>query len=213
MRYSSVVRRITAIVVLAMGVFACAQIVPSHEIPAKPDHINAGIKVGDTVEILTKDGEFRRFVVTNVGANTIEGPSEIILFGDISSLVLRSFEAPTHPCAVGVTVGCSVPEIVLLLSSEFKQQAEKFHPACVTHDFCYRHGFATYGATREECDRIFHEDMKASCSGNSTLDLIDFEQSAICRIAADQTYNTVRRYGEPHYQTGSSSYCEFRGGP
>jgi len=197
---------------LAMGICACAQVAPSHDIPVLPDHINAGIKVGDTVEILTKDGSFRRFVVTRVGVNTIEGDSDIVRFGDITSLVLRSFEPPTHPCAVGVAVGCSVPEIVLLLSSDFKQQAEKFHPACVTHDFCYRHGFATYGATREECDRIFHEDMKASCSGNSLLDLVDFEQSAICRVAADQMYNSVRRYGEKHYQTSGSSFCEFRDG-
>jgi hypothetical protein len=204
----------TAAMLILMGaVCACAQVVPSHDIPVLPDHINAGIEVGDTVEILTKDGEFRRFVVTRVGVNTIEGDSDLVRFGDITSLVLRSWEAPTHPCAVGVAVGCSVPEIVLLLSSEFKQQAEKFHPACVTHDFCYRHGSATYGATREECDTTFHEGMKSACSGNSLFDLVDFEQSAMCLIAADQTYNSVRRYGEKHYQTISSTYCEFREGP
>ena len=123
------------LVIASLAICGCAQIAPSHDIPPKPDHINAGVQVGDTVEITTKDGTYRKFVVTNVGANAIDGPTESIPFGEISSLVKRSWEAPTHPCAVGVAVGCSIPEVVLLLSSDYKQQSDKFHPACVTHDF------------------------------------------------------------------------------
>ena len=203
----------SAIIIAALTVCACAQIVPSHEIPAKPDHVNAGVQAGDRVEITTKDGRHREFVVKDVSANSIEGPLETIPIGEISKLVKRSWEAPTHPCAVGVTVGCSVPEVLLILSSEYAQQADKFHPACVTHDFCYRHGFATYGTKREACDNNFYEDMKAACAGSSGLDRFDIEQYTICKLAANQTFKAVRRYGEPHYQTLASSYCEFRDDP
>jgi hypothetical protein len=203
----------TVIIMAAMAACACAQIAPSHEIPVKPDHINAGIEAGDTVEITTKDGETRKFVVKEVGTNSIEGPSETIPFSQISKLVKRSFEAPTHPCAVGVEVGCSIPEVVLLLSSEYEEQAEKFHPACVTHDFCYRHGFATYGASRDECDNTFYDNMKAACGGTFSIIVVDFEQSAICNLAARQTFNVVRTYGEKHYQSSGGSYCEYRDNP
>ena len=201
------------IIMAAMAVCACAQIAPKHEIPVKPDHINAGIKAGDTVEITTLDGETRKFVVKEVGSNSIEGPTESIPFSQILKLVKRSFTAPTHPCAVGVQVGCSIPEVVLLLSSEYKDQADKFHPACVTHDFCYRHGFATYGASRDECDDTFYENMKASCGGAFGFIVGDFEQSAMCNLAAMQTFNVVRTYGDKHYQSTGGSYCEYRDGP
>jgi len=203
----------TVIIMAAIAACACARIAPSHEIPVKPDHINAGIEAGDTVEITTKDGETRKFVVKEVGTSSIEGPSETIPFSEISKLVKRSFEAPTHPCAVGVEVGCSIPEVVLLLSSEYKEQAEKFHPACVTHDFCYRHGFATYGATRDECDNTFYDNMKTACGGTFGFIVVDFEQSAICNLAARQTFNVVRTHGEKHYKSTGGSYCEYRDDP
>ncbi len=203
----------TLIIVAAMAVCACARLTPSHEIPVKPDHINAGVQVGDTVEITTKDGKTREFVVTKVGTSSIEGPSEIILFREISMLVKRSWEAPTHPCAVGVAVGCSIPEVVLLISGDYKDQAEKFHPACVTHDFCYRHGFATYGASRDECDSNFYDNMKTACAGAFGFIVLDLEQAAICNLAASSTYNAVRAYGEKHYKTTGGSYCEYRDDP
>jgi hypothetical protein len=202
--------KIVAITIAAMSVCACAQMAPSHEIPAKQDHINAGIEAGDSVEITTKDGTYREFVVKDVGPNSIEGPAETIPFGEISKLVKRSWEAPTHPCAVGAPVGCSIPEIVLILSSDYAEQAEKFHPACVTHDFCYRHGYITYGVSREACDDTFYADVKKACAGPYGLDLLDIEQSAMCKLAADQTYNAIRRYGEPHYQTTTGRYCEYQ---
>jgi hypothetical protein len=194
----------------AVFLCACAQLVPSHEIPAKQDHINAGVQAGDSVEIITTDGRHVEFVVTDVVANGIEGPSETIPFGEIDKLVIRSWEAPKNPCAVAAPVGCSIPEIVLILSSDYAKQAEKFQPACVAHDFCYRHGYITYGESREECDNTFYADIKKACAGPYGLDRLDIEQSIICKLAADQTYNAVRHYGEPHYKTTTGSYCEYQ---
>ncbi len=193
--------------VLASG---CASVTPSHNIPVKTEYIDAGIQAGDTIEITLKDGEEMTMEVVSVRMDAIEGPDGDISISDIQSIVKRSWELPGHPCEGDEPVGCSVPEVVLLLSAEYKEQAAKFHPACVTHDFCYRHGNATYGATRKECDTAFLADMKKSCSGIGGLDILDLEQYSICRFAADQTHGVVRLKGEPHFRTSTSSYCEYK---
>jgi hypothetical protein len=205
--------RIGVIAVLAVAPYGCSHVVPSHDIRAKPEYIRAGVQKGDSVEITTKDGKYREFVVEDVGTDAIEGPSETIRFSEIQSIVKRSWKEPTHPCGGGIPVGCSIPEVVLLLSEDYKQQAEKFHPACVTHDFCYRHGFATYGATREECDDVIYTDMKKACAGVGGLGVLDVQEFGICQLAANQTFEAIRRHGEKHFQTAMSTYCEYREDP
>ena len=202
--------RIIAIGLVVATLCGCAQVVPSHEIRAKPEHIRAGVQVGDSIEVTTRDGQYREFEVTNVSVNTIEGPTETIPFSEITHLVKRSWKTPEHPCGGGKPVGCSIPEVVLVLSDVYKEQAEKFHPACVTHDFCYRHGFTTYGAKRDECDQAFYTNMKSACGGMAGLDRFDFKGYGICQLAARQTFEAVRRYGEPHYLATTGSYCEYR---
>ena len=70
-----------------------------------------------------------------------------------------------------------------------------------------------YGATREECDDTFYDIMKTACGGTFGLFVLDFEQAAICNLAARQTFNGVRTYGEKHYKSTGSSYCEYRDDP
>jgi hypothetical protein len=33
--------------------------------------------------------------------------------------------------------------------------ADKFHAACAQHDYCYRYGYATYGRSKDDCDKRF----------------------------------------------------------
>jgi len=198
------------LLVLLVVVCACAQVVPSHDIPAKPEYIRAGVKPGDSVQITTRDGEVHRIVVEEVTADAIRGPETKVRFSDIEKLVKRSWSIPEHPCGGNKPLGCSIPEVVLVLSDEYGQQAEKFHPACITHDFCYRHGFATYGETRAQCDDNFYADMRDACKGWSGLGRLDVSDYAICEAAARQTYDAVQRYGAKNYRDKSSSYCEYR---
>ncbi len=193
------------IAALLISAYGCSHVVPSHDIRAKPAYIQAGVQSGDLVEITTKEGNYRDFVVKDVGTDAIEGPSENIRFNEIESIVKRSWKEPAHPCGGGVPVGCSIPEVVLLLSGDYKRQAEKFHPACVTHDFCYRHGVATYGVTRDECDTAFYSDMKKACKGWGGLDLLDIQAFGKCQLAASQTSEVVRRRGEKHFQSTTST--------
>ncbi len=196
--------------ILFAGLVASCAWTPLHDIRPRPDYITAGVQVGDTVEIETKDGEQLKFEVTEVSASAVIGENENVAFSDIAKIGKRSWTKPEHPCGGGKPVGCSIPEVVLVLSEEYADQASKFHSACVTHDFCYRHGLATYGTAREECDSVFYEDMKKECGGTKGLDVLDVPNYAICQVAARQSYEAVRRYGEKAYQTTNSTYCDYR---
>jgi hypothetical protein len=114
------------------------------------------------------------------------------------------------PCGGLEPLGCSIPNTVRVLSDDLLQQADKFHPACVTHDLCYRYGAATYGLDREECDTEFYTAMKAACSGTGNLGMLDPEGFAKCQLAALETYEAVRKHGEKHFQTTTSTVCEYR---
>ncbi len=116
----------------------------------------------------------------------------------------------TPPCGGSQPLGCSIPTAVLVVSKDYEAQADKFHAACVTHDLCYRHGEATYGMTRKECDVEFLDNMKAACSGFKGLGVLDPEEFAKCQFAAKQTYEAVRTHGEKHFQSVSSTYCAYR---
>lgn len=202
--------RMVLIAIVLILVTGCARTVPSHDIPVRKEYIEAGIQAGDAVEITMIDGEEKSFEVVDVRTNVIVGPDGDIPISDVQSIVKRSWTQPGHPCGANEPVGCSIPEVVLLLSDEYSEQAAKFHPACVKHDFCYRHGYATYGDTRELCDEQFLEDMKKACGGASVLNLLNAKGYGICSVAAGQTYEAVRRKGEPHFRTRTSTYCEFR---
>lgn len=199
------------LILLCVLLASCAniQLKHAHDIPVRNDYIKAGVQPGDSVEITLKDGEVRKFEVVDVRFNVIEGPDGEIHISDIQQIVKRSFQTPGHPCGGNEPLGCSIPEVVLLLSEEFNEQASKFHPACVTHDFCYRHGYVTYGETREQCDADFLRDMKEACGGLGGLSILDLQNYSYCTTAAQQTYNAVRLKGEPHFRTSTSSVCEY----
>jgi len=76
----------------AIGAYGCSAVTPSHDIRVKPEYIQAGVQTGDLVEITTKDGKQREFVVEDVGTNAIKGPSETIPFSEIQSIVKRSWQ-------------------------------------------------------------------------------------------------------------------------
>lgn len=186
---------------------------PSHGIPVTSDYILAGVQAGDTVEITTKDGVEETMEVVAVSAAGIDGPDGLIPITDIDGIVKRSWKTPGHPCGNNEPVGCSIPEVMIVLSKDIEEQAETFRPACETHDYCYRHGFATYGARREECDTQFLEDMYDNCDGPAGLNKLDVPGYSICLAAATQMHDMIRRKGGAYFRTTTSTYCEFRREP
>jgi len=198
----------SALILLALS--GCAPLAPSHEIPARPDFIHAGVQVGDTVDINLKNGEKRSFTVVAIGPDWIQGNEEQISFVDIEKLVKRSWTVPGNPCGTEKPAACDIPAVVRVLSDSADEYAERFHAACVTHDYCYAHGLATYGATRQECDDIFYEDMKRTCLGPAGLGVIDPENFSECQLVASQAHAAVQRFGEKHYLSTTSTVCEYR---
>lgn len=183
---------------------------PEHEIRPRPDFIQAGVEPGESVEIVTNDGNTHSFEVTAVTPTALEGATQRIEYADIKSISKRSWKEPRHPCAGTEPLGCSIPEVVLALSEIHQEQKKKFHNACVSHDLCYRNGYATYGIDRETCDSEFYDDMKAECTSGGGLSVLDIKALGICQLAAVQTYEAVRRYGEHAYRTTTSTYCEYK---
>ena len=198
------------IAILAFCATSSCGYAPAHEVRTKPEYIKADVKPGDKVEILTRQGAAVEFEVTDVELDALAGDGVRVSFGDIEKLTKRSWREHEHPCGGGLPVGCSIPSVVTAISSEYENQINKFKAACVLHDFCYRHGHATYGVSREQCDETFYENMKDACGPVGLLAILDAKDGASCRIAAKQNYEAVRRYGEEHYLTTTSSVCEYR---
>lgn len=207
LRYPPNMFRIVLIAFVSATLMSCASITPEHEIRMHPDHIQAGVQKGDTVIVTMNNGKVYTFEVVRVWPNSIEGPFGPILFSEITSITKRSWTTPGHACGGNKPVGCSIPAVVTLLSVEYETQAQKFEPACATHDFCYRHGYATYGDNREDCDATFYDEMKDSCNDGLNIDVLDL---GMCKIAAKQTFAAVRKYGEKHFETSGSTFCEWR---
>lgn len=112
-------------------------------------------------------------------------------------------------CNTGGPPACSAPRVVTLLSEFHDRYREAFHGACVQHDLCYRHGLATYGFDRAECDARFLDDMRRKCRHWTNLDPADRLE---CEGAALHFEDMVRLYGEDRFED-PGNYCEYLGPP
>jgi hypothetical protein len=199
---------------MAISALAACAYAPEKEIQAKPAHIEAAVEPGQQVVIETMSGETKEFEVSTVGNGMLEGINgEQVDYSDIDRISIRTWKEPTHPCGAGRPVGCSIPKVVTAISGYYEGYKERFHPACVQHDFCYRHGAATYGRIRQDCDDQFLRDMNQVCGDSGgilgLLDADSYRERAECRFAADQLYLAVQEYGEDAFLTTTSSYCEY----
>lgn len=198
---------------LAVAVLLAA-CVPAHPVRPYPDHIRAGIEPGDRVEIVTHDGQEHAFIVERVTATGLAGDGRDVAYGEIAEIRRRSWQEPAPLCGDSLPLGCSVPKAVIVTSDFHEEYARRFRRACVQHDFCYRHGHLTYGTSREDCDRRFQADMQAECQPDiSMTGVLKIESVTDCRLAADQMYLAVRQFGEQHFRTATSTYCEYDGPP
>ena len=189
---------------------ACSAVTPKHEIPIRPDYIRAGIKVGDRVDVTTQSGETASLVIKSVEKDALVGEQKSYRFSELAKITKRSWDPPRHPCEGNKPLGCSIPQVLTVFSDAAEEYSDRFHDACVTHDLCYANGFATYSATREECDEIFQANMQAECKGPGGLGILEPEAFATCRLVAQQIYDIVRTYGKKHYKLSTSTYCEYR---
>lgn len=197
------------ILTLLTLIVACSY-TPKHQIPVHPLFVEAGVKPGDEIEIITTDGERLRFVVIDVSDETLTGKDILIPMEDVESLFIHSWSKPPHPCGAGRPVGCSVPEVVSTIEDGLEN---RFAASCARHDYCYRHGYATYNLDRETCDERFLEDMNKECGqSGGLLDMLSIEgikEQTKCRALAKSMHAAVRRYGAPAFLTTTGTECPY----
>lgn len=109
----------------------------------------------------------------------------------------------------GAGVGCSIPAAAEFLGFEKSKSMApvslQFRQACVYHDYCYRHGEATYGYTKEDCDFALQRFSYRLCrqieGGMSHED---------CETRAKKVLLGVRLFGSSSFNHGGdSSFFEF----
>jgi hypothetical protein len=179
------------------------------------DFVQAEIRPGDKLRIETLDGRQIRMTVTAVRNDRITGDGKTVALAEISRLEKQSKTPPANPCSPQVSLGCSVPQWATMLHSSQAHYMEFFYPSCEQHDYCYRHGLATYGHRKEACDYRFLQDMQDQCNPDNFTEMLlrAGESYATCGAVAMEFYLAVQKYGANRYRDNTSTYCEYDGPP
>lgn len=208
-RRLSVFLRIPLLCSLIFLTTACS-LVPKQEVLPYSDHVAAGLKKGDQVEIVLHDGHKISMTISEITVNSISSEDERVFLSDIASLSRQSWRATANPCDDGGPRGCSIPILISVLSEFHAEYGSQFRNPCTKHDFCYEHGLLTYSYSREDCDEQFLGNMQSYCTNEYKLDLVTRSE---CMFAADQMHAAVRLYGEQYYAGVTGQYCEYAGPP
>jgi hypothetical protein len=206
------------LVILAL-VSVCFACVPTHNVKPLPDFVDKAIQPGDKVIITTKAGETIEFVVSEVTNEMLIGQDHRVALADVETLGKTSWKRPPSPCGGEKRLGCSVPLPVSLTSDVYAHYRRHFYDACAQHDYCYRHGFRTYGLDRDACDAEFLENMLKSCPAPSRfgigefLDTMSVDSRNTCLSTAQEFHVVVQRFGESDFQSDTSTVCEYNGPP
>jgi len=171
------------------------------------------------VTVTTKQGTRQIFVITEIQHDVLIGPNARVFLADLVDIKKHGGERPPSPCGGDEPLGCSVPWLIALASDDHRVYEGSFYDACAQHDYCYRHGFASYGRDRDACDREFLEDMLALCPKEATssfgkiVEALDETTGGrrTCAEMANQFHAAVRQFGEDRFKTTGSSYCEYDG--
>ncbi len=197
---------------LALGLLlACAPLQP---VRPYPEFIRAAVIPGDRVEITMQTGESYRVQVTRVEKYALIAGDQQFNFAEIARIGVRSWARPDQACGGDRALECSIPPALFPLVEPVDELLGVFDPACVQHDFCYRHGAKTYAKTRLACDEEFKQNLLTICASKNLFDQFELStNSASCRLIGHQMYRAVREYGERNFLSTNSTYCEYDGPP
>lgn len=214
-RLAKVTRKLV-LLALASLCLACA---PTHNVKPLPDFVDKAIQPGDKIIVTTKSGETAEFVVSEVTNETLIGEGHRVALEDIETLGKTSWNRPPSPCGGDKGLGCSVPLLVSLASDVYDHYRRHFYDACAQHDYCYRHGYRTYGLDRDDCDAEFLDNMIKTCPAPSRfalgeiLDAMSVDSRGTCLSTARDFHTIVRRYGGDEFHSDTSTVCEYNGPP
>ena len=206
--------------IVALAAFWAAGCAPSHPVKPLPAFVDMAIQPGDRVEVKTFTHDVYKFEVAEVtGDALVSKKGRGFPLAEIIELRKISWDKPPSPCGGEKELGCSVPLLVSFISDEHSHYRERFYTACEQHDYCYRHGERTYGFSRDYCDAEFLDNMRAICPPEQRTvfgfirDLTgdNVESRTVCLQVANDFHLAARNYGEKHFQSSSSTYCEYNG--
>jgi hypothetical protein len=110
-----------------------------------------------------------------------------------------------------------VPQWAAVLHESQARYSEFFYPSSEQHDYCYRHGEATYGKSKNVCDSEFLLDMQDQCRPDTVKEVFMLQAGngyTSCGAVALEFYIAVQKYGAGRYRTGAgSTRCEYDGPP
>jgi hypothetical protein len=119
----------------------------------------------------------------------------------------------------GLGLSCSIPSLAQKLfinplrpksqsdgTPAVAPAALQYAQACTTHDYCYRHGLATYGYAQQDCDDMLFDQAYRICA----FVYAGKESVANCQQQAALVRMGVRIFGKTAFQgLGESTYFEF----
>jgi hypothetical protein len=108
----------------------------------------------------------------------------------------------------GEGLSCSIPPLLQLAMFDRAEGdatiSLQFRQACVYHDYCYRHGHATYGYTRNDCDYALQRFAYRTCR------LINNRDAQDCMSRARRVLLGVTLGGGKAFSShAASTYFEF----
>ena len=102
--------------------------------------------------------------------------------------------------ATAQTSGCGSGKSWYLLRVMTPISAKQFEVACNEHDACYD----TYGKSKEECDKAFHNRMLGICARDHNT-IVGRPLRIACNGRADAFYTAVLEYGMDSYNQGQAA--------
>ncbi|WP_414147919.1 hypothetical protein ACMGGR_00505 [Erwinia sp. BNK-24-b] len=118
----------------------------------------------------------------------------------------------------GTGLNCSIPYVMKKIAFKTVKEGSdislRFRQACVMHDLCYRHGFATYGYTQNDCDTRLQQSAYRLCRQIGSLGRakinVPLSDYSICEHEAKEVLMGVTLGGAGSYHgKGSSTWFEY----
>lgn len=124
---------------------------------------------------------------------------------------------PPGKCGAGEPLDCSTPWLAKVIephhwiTSGSALNQGVFSQACKRHDYCYRHGFLTYGKSKGDCDADFQRDMSRTCANPVASILTAGVSTGLCDSVAAEMFTAVQALGDKQFRKENGSVCEYEG--
>ncbi len=148
-------------------------------------------------------------LVDPVGVSAVEDPFRPYQLGSVYNLVSYLPWGDKSPEIIRYPIGCSGSTLAdfglqLFFPKTEGPFYEVFHPECVRHDLCYRHGYYTYQFTKEDCDDEFAEGLESRCA-----EVFAEPERIQCQRVAGVLALAARKFGHLSYHADDYPFRDY----